>query len=174
MEVAYKPSIRPTKQSYANFIRRMSGQPVAYMKKEVRYKSPKHSRTHLRSSSNGKIRPKKKRTNWLYTSSVFMKVVALASLGLLIWQLADLSMMYLKYSTLTSIQLKINPTTRRQATSICFLYNDVLVPSLLEERYPDFYELYMETGRLSLDDTSANFTVADIFDLTPSIDEVSH
>lgn len=94
-----------------------------------------------------------------------MILVSMASLALLIWQMYQLTYLYLKYETQTTLMLSISNMTQQPAISVCFIYCEVLDRKATFKRYPQF----SVDGPMNLDNISNIFTVADIFDLTPNI-----
>lgn len=109
---------------------------------------------------------KEKGLSWL------MKLTALGSFCGLTWQIYDLCSNYFEYDTGTDLAVEIKSEFARPALSSCFLYNEILDQEELKGLYPQLHALWVNKSTLSLTDTGPFFSVADIFTLTPNIDDI--
>ena len=102
-------------------------------------------------------------------------MVCVALVGL-IYQMYDLTTIYLEYATYTEIEIQEPENISMPAMTICTPNTSMIMNQTLQQdtaRYPkSFVDLVTRGAALSLRDVQTVLTIKDIFDLTPEPTQV--
>ena len=81
---------------------------------------------------------------------------------------------YLQYETTTSLYLELPQTIESQAVSICFPFNEIIDGDWIEQIYglQTRLAIGIDSDDIGVQQVKKNMTMADIFDHTPTIDEM--